>query len=108
MTEAILRRADGHWLQLGEPLQVLSTDDPAAVPALLEALEARVERDRLHAAGYIAYEAAGGFDAALRTAAPDGRPVCAFGLFRTATSRSALPWTGVACLLYTSPSPRDS
>ena len=96
MTEAIFRRAGGDWLQLGEPVQVLSTADPAAVPALLEALEARVERERLHAGGYLAYEAAGGFDGALRTAAPDGRPVCAFGLFRRATPRHALPWRGAA------------
>src|SRR5512136_1888576 len=57
--------------------------DAAEVPALLEEVERRVERDGLYAAGYVAYEAASGLNTDLPPRPGiDGLPQAWFALYR--------------------------
>lgn len=68
------------WLRLASPLSLLVARRPAEVVPLLREVESATERG-LMAAGFIAYEAAPAFDAALRTR-PAGRlPLAWFALF---------------------------
>ncbi len=65
------------------PVEVLAADRAADIPALLSALEAAAARG-LHAAGYLAYEAAQGLASAWRGAAAGdsaAAPLGWFGLF---------------------------
>ena len=84
----------GRWLTWDQPVAVLSTRDPADVPRILGEIRRRVDADRLHAAGYVSYEAAAGFDPALTTHAPGALPVCCFGLFHDPAVASALQRPG--------------
>lgn len=70
------------WLRFADPVEVISTAQSSEVISCLERTEART-REGYYAAGFIAYEAAGGFDAALDTHEPDGRlPLLWFGIYR--------------------------
>jgi para-aminobenzoate synthetase/4-amino-4-deoxychorismate lyase len=62
------------------PLRVLEARRPEEVPALLDAVE-QAGRAGRWAVGYLAYEAAPAFDAALRTRPPPPAPLARFGLF---------------------------
>jgi len=62
---------------------VLAATRTGDVQPTLAAVEERVNRDGLFAAGFVAYEAAAGFDAAMTTAEPGDLPLVAFGLFET-------------------------
>lgn len=72
----------GHsrWLSFRRPLEIITADTPDKVMQCLEQIEARVESG-LYAAGFISYEAASGFDSALKTHAPSGVPCLWFGIF---------------------------
>ncbi|MCY3766601.1 MAG: aminodeoxychorismate synthase component I [Gemmatimonadetes bacterium] len=61
---------------------------PGEVNAALEEVERAVSRG-LHAAGFIAYEAASGLDPALKTRSPDAAPLVWFGLFERRTEPAA-------------------
>ncbi|MBB4637700.1 aminodeoxychorismate synthase component I [Longimicrobium terrae] len=64
-------------------LTVLRADTLADVVPVLAAVQ-RAARDGLHAAGYVAYEAAPAFDPALATRPPDPRlPLAWFAIFQT-------------------------
>ena len=65
-----------------DPVAVLTAEGPADIPALLNDLRAARGR-RLHAAGYIAYDAGTGFANAARTPREGGviAPAAWFGLF---------------------------
>jgi len=98
--EVIFR--DGGWLTLGGPAGTVEARTRGEVLPALAEVEARVERDKLHAAGFIGYEAAGAFDPALRTRPPEGFPLLRFGFYRRlretappqASGRDAFPdWT---------------
>ncbi len=65
---------------------------PGEVNAALEEVERAVSRG-LHAAGFIAYEAASGLDPALKTRSPGSAPLVWFGLFE----RRAEPAAGRFC-----------
>ncbi len=68
----------GRWLHFSQPEKILraeSVDD--VLPMLQEA-----EASGLYAAGFISYEAASAFDAALKTQSSDGFPLLCLGLFR--------------------------
>lgn len=70
------------WLHFRQPVTVLTTSQEAEVMPLLEAVAGRVEQDGLHGAGFLAYEAAPGFDSALDVKADDGSfPLLWFGLY---------------------------
>ncbi len=76
--------AGSQWLDFAAPCQILSTCHPGEVLSLIRRMEASVRREGLHAAGFIAYEAAPAFDPAL-PAKPDGKfPLLWFGLYEQA------------------------
>ena len=75
--------------------------DPDEVVAAIERVERRVNADGLTAAGFVCYEAASGFDAALTTQHEHNLPLVCFGLFAQveecespikAESGSEKPW----------------
>jgi len=72
----------GHWLHFREPAEVFCVREPAGVVPALRAIEARIARGRLYAAGFMAYEAAPAFDPALPVRADEsGFPLLCFGVF---------------------------
>ncbi|HZD10805.1 MAG TPA: aminodeoxychorismate synthase component I, partial [Candidatus Binatia bacterium] len=80
--EVVLRDARRReWLIFREPHCVLQTAEPLEVMPLLREVAARVRADGLFAAGFVAYEAAVGFDAAFRVHDPGAFPLIWFGLY---------------------------
>jgi para-aminobenzoate synthetase / 4-amino-4-deoxychorismate lyase len=71
----------GRWWHFGECRDVITAVRIGEVLPALRRLEARVEREGLWAAGFVSYEAAPAFDAALRTRDPGGLPLLWFGLY---------------------------
>ena len=65
-----------------EPVRVLTAHDVSEVIPALRAVEAGLA-EGLHAAGYIAYEAAPAFDNALQVRSGNRTPLLCFGLFRS-------------------------
>jgi len=79
------------WLAFGAPRRCLVARVLDEVLPLLREIEEACERDGLHAAGYVSYEAAPAFDACL-AARTDGRfPYLWFGLFDPPDVLAALP-----------------
>lgn len=78
------------WLWFSEPTDVVEARTLDDVVPALELIEQRVQAEELHAAGYVAYEAAGGFDPAQVTRVSAGSPLLLFGLFPAAVSRDRL------------------
>lgn len=70
----------GRSLLFERPLEQVRADRPEEVGPAIERVEAALQRG-LHAAGFIAYEAAGALDPALRTRPPTSLPLLWFGLF---------------------------
>jgi para-aminobenzoate synthetase/4-amino-4-deoxychorismate lyase len=92
MRRIVMRDARaGRWLTWDSPLAVLSTHDPGEVPQILSEIRREVDRNGRHAAGYVSYEAARGFDPALVTNPPGAMPVASFGLFRDPAGATRLP-----------------
>ncbi len=101
--EVLLRQADG-WRHYQNPHQILQTDRLDQVLPLLWELEALVERNGWHAAGFLSYEAAPAFDPVLSVHPdPSGFPLLWFGLYpppqpvelppsSTSASASPLSW----------------
>lgn len=81
---ALLRDAQtGQWLALTEPQRIISTCNTDEVVTCLHEVEAAVAGQGVIAAGFLTYEAATAFDAALTThRASSGFPLLWFGLFR--------------------------
>ncbi len=77
-----------------DPLTVLVAHDPGDVLPVLETVDAHVRQGR-YAAGYLAYEAATGIDADLRTRVssrpPSSPPLAWFGLFTEPHAAEPLP-----------------
>jgi len=69
------------WLLFSEPVATLYAYTPADVLPLLTEVAQAVARRSLHAAGFVSYEAAPAFDAALRTRVADDFPLAWFGLY---------------------------
>ena len=74
---ALLQQDDGSWRELLAPSDPVAAYTPDDVLALLAEVEAAGRRG-LHAAGFVAYEAAAAFDPHLVTHPPDGRPLAWF------------------------------
>lgn len=71
----------GEWLRFENAAAiVLARRWEEVLPALQE-VERRVQREGLYAAGFLSYEAASAFDAALQTHAADDFPLLCFGLY---------------------------
>ncbi len=70
-------------LRFSNPVEIISTARMDEVMAALRRIEARVASG-LHAAGFVAYEAAPAFDSALVTHEPGALPLLWFGLYKQA------------------------
>lgn len=89
----VLRDASAaQWLLFTEPVDVLTASRIEDVSSVFDAVEERVSRDALFAAGFVCYEAAPAFDASFATRAPGRLPLAAFGLYRRRESLAALPF----------------
>ena len=86
----IIRDARSGWQCFRRPKLVLETSERTEVTAMLNDVERRVERDGCVAIGFVAYEAAPAFDAALQTQQVQDTPLLWFALFDAADS-SSLP-----------------
>ncbi len=94
---AVIQRGD-RWLCFSQPERVLAaTTREDVLPTLRRVVEA-VEEEGLHAAGYIAYEAAPGFDRALTVRGPAALPLLWFGLYRPPEVWRQLPAGGAYTL----------
>ena len=94
---AVIQRGD-RWLCFSQPERVLAaTTREDVLPALRRVVEA-VEEEGLHAAGFIAYEAAPGFDRALTVRGPAPLPLLWFGLYRPPEVWRQLPAGGAYTL----------
>lgn len=71
----------GGWLYFRQPLEIISTTDPARVRPLLNQIEQSVNRHGLYAAGFLTYEAAPAFDPAFQVHPPSTLPLLWFGLY---------------------------
>ncbi|NBC17716.1 MAG: aminodeoxychorismate synthase component I [Bacteroidetes bacterium] len=79
--DVLLRDAGGErWLRFATPERVLVAETVAAVRTVLEQVEAHAQAGGW-AAGFVAYEAAPAFDAALTVRDPGRFPLCWFGLY---------------------------
>lgn len=89
--QVILQDKQGaRWLHFDDPLQVFMTSDLIKIPQLLIEIESKVEEQGLFAAGYISYEAAPAFDAALLVRPPSSQPLIWFGLYERPNSSTDL------------------
>jgi len=82
MPTIILHHADSRqWWHFIQPHQIIQTYQVEQVLPLLQTVEALVNRHGWYAAGFLSYEAAPAFDAALQTYPPSALPLLWFGLF---------------------------
>jgi para-aminobenzoate synthetase/4-amino-4-deoxychorismate lyase len=73
--------APGAWVAFTSPRRVVAAWKTADVIPALEEIERRAALEKLHAAGFIAYEAAPAFDPALPAFSPSSLPLLWFGLY---------------------------
>ncbi|MHB9098587.1 MAG: aminodeoxychorismate synthase component I [Syntrophales bacterium] len=83
-----------HWLQFTRPHAVLRAANLSDVIPILTEAERRVERDGLHAAGWISYEAAPAFDPVFRTHTATAFPLVCLGLYSAPTILKTIPAAG--------------
>jgi para-aminobenzoate synthetase/4-amino-4-deoxychorismate lyase len=69
------------WVRYDRPQAVFVAHNHDEVPQLIDHLETEVERQGLHAAGFLAYEAGGAFDPAMPRPSCAPFPLAWFGLF---------------------------
>lgn len=92
LNKILLRDArSSRWLLFEKPDEVLLARTTAEVGAVVAELERQVSDNRLHAAGYLSYEAAAAFDTALTTREPGVLPLACFGLFAEPKILEQLP-----------------
>ena len=70
---------------------VLEVFETADVLPAIDRVETAVRQEGLHAVGFVSYEAAPGFDAALSTLPPSGLPLVWFAFFRRRSRQDASP-----------------
>jgi para-aminobenzoate synthetase/4-amino-4-deoxychorismate lyase len=87
LTVIIRDAASGKWRLFERPTEVVVANDVGDVLPALERLERECARHR-YVAGFLSYEAAPAFDAALTTRPPDEFPLLWFGLYNTAPERT--------------------
>ncbi len=90
--QALLRQNE-NWLLFTHPQEILQTQQLTEVLPALRYLETQVEKNGLHAVGFLSYEAAPAFDPALQALPAPGFPLLWFGLYPPPASVSlpALP-----------------
>ena len=79
----------GQWMLYQNPAEVLAARHTEDVPVILREVERRVNEEGLHAAGFVAYEAAPAFDPALAVIPGSDFPLAWFGLYAQAEPVSA-------------------
>lgn len=79
--QVLLKNGDGQWLYFSDPVQVIQVDQADQVCAALRQVEQRVENDGYHAAGFVSYEAAPAFDAAMSVHPAPDFPLIWFGIY---------------------------
>jgi para-aminobenzoate synthetase/4-amino-4-deoxychorismate lyase len=88
----VLRDHDNsEWLEFDAPIDVLTAQTTEDVVPILVEVERRTREDGLFAAGYVSYEAAPGFDAALITRHRGEIPLLCFGVFSRPRRLKSLP-----------------
>ncbi|MCK5801907.1 MAG: aminodeoxychorismate synthase component I [Lentisphaeria bacterium] len=101
------------WLLFSQPVGIITAYNVADVPGAIQAVENATGAGGLHAAGFISYEAAPAFDAALETHPPSTDfPLVWFGLYdapsRTSLGKAAVEGGGIRQPgLWTPGIPRD-
>jgi para-aminobenzoate synthetase/4-amino-4-deoxychorismate lyase len=90
---AVIQDGD-RWLHFSDPVRVVTAATASEVRPALRRVVRAVEGEGLHAAGYIAYEAAPGFDPALAVRGPAPLPLLWFGLYRAPAAGERLPAGG--------------
>ncbi|MEO5739226.1 MAG: aminodeoxychorismate synthase component I [Vicinamibacterales bacterium] len=80
--------AAGTWRLFERPIEVVVARTIDDVLPALEKVENACVRDRMYSAGFLSYEAAPAFDAALKTRRADDFPLLWFGLYDTAHERT--------------------
>lgn len=86
------------WLLFANPVRAIAANAVEDVLPALRQIVAGVETEGLHAAGFITYEAAPGFDPALTVREPAGLPLLWFGLYRAPVVWEHLPAGGAYTL----------
>ncbi|CAK0761921.1 para-aminobenzoate synthetase / 4-amino-4-deoxychorismate lyase [Gammaproteobacteria bacterium] len=86
MNEAFVQQSTtGRWLRFDSPQQIMETHLPEDILPMLREIECLVEKNNWYAVGFVSYEAASGFDSALRVrthaAVPDSLPLLYFALY---------------------------
>ncbi len=77
----IYRATTKQWLDFQEPYEVIRADDLSDVVPKLRRVDRMIRKHGMYAAGFISYEAAPAFDAALETRPPCSFPLLWFGLY---------------------------
>ncbi len=85
MIKKIVLRHDREnaWKCYEQPVEVVTAWQVEEVEPLLREIENKVLKNRLHAAGFISYEAASGLDRSLVTRPQGQFPLLSFGLYET-------------------------
>jgi para-aminobenzoate synthetase/4-amino-4-deoxychorismate lyase len=92
VNHVVLRDATrGLWLEFSAPHEIIAARDVADVRGAQHAVEAAVSGRGLHAAGFIAYEAAPAFDPAFMVPDAGGLPLLWFGLYDAPRERAIAP-----------------
>src|SRR5262245_54812147 len=85
--EALIQQSSGEWLEFCDPARIVVAESPSAVRAALAEVE-RLTRDlRLHAVGFVAYEAGTAFGLVTRPPVASV-PLVWFGLFESTGVRT--------------------
>jgi para-aminobenzoate synthetase/4-amino-4-deoxychorismate lyase len=88
----------GRWMVFAQRVRRVCAARLEEVVPALRAVSAAVEREKLYAVGYVAYEAAPAFDPACRTHPPDDFPLLMFDLYRSVRERDTLPAVGATAV----------
>jgi para-aminobenzoate synthetase / 4-amino-4-deoxychorismate lyase len=97
------------WLVFEHPRRVVTAFSVADVATALKDVEAGVNSDGLHAAGFVAYEAAPAFDSALTVRPDQGFPLVWFGLYdKPAVAESLPPAAPIQHLTWTPTTSREA
>lgn len=81
MSDTAFIQEGGRWLRFSAPARVVTAMRPDEVVPALQAIETAVDQCRLHAVGFIAYEAAAAYGLAVH-APLSGLPLLWFGLYK--------------------------
>jgi para-aminobenzoate synthetase / 4-amino-4-deoxychorismate lyase len=74
-------KTTSRWLRFSAPYQIVKADRIGDVIPALRHIEGQISDRKWHAAGFLSYESAAAFDAALCTRAAQGVPLLWFGLY---------------------------